>query len=83
MKDLTPAQLIERGEHENEWGGYFILKGHERLIRMLLVVRRNYPIAIIRRSWKQRGALFSEKGILLRCVADDETSTASHGNIEN
>ncbi|KAK6637732.1 hypothetical protein RUM44_008154 [Polyplax serrata] len=75
LKDLTPAQLIERGEHENEWGGYFILKGHERLIRMLLVVRRNYPIAIIRRSWKQRGALFSEKGILLRCVADDETST--------
>ncbi|XP_015126829.1 DNA-directed RNA polymerase I subunit RPA2 [Diachasma alloeum] len=75
LKNLTPAQLVSRGEHEQEWGGYFIIKGHERLIRMLLMTRRNYPIAIRRSGWKGRGALFSDLGLLLRSVRDDNTAT--------
>lgn len=77
MKNLEPAQLIQHNEHEDEWGGYFILSGHERLIRMLLITRRNYPIAVSRKSWRGRGRMFSEKGIFLRSVADDETSVVS------
>lgn len=75
LAGLSPTELLKHGEHEDEWGGYFIVKGHERLIRMLLNLRRNYPIAISRRSWKQRGNMFSEKGIMIRCQAEDETST--------
>ncbi|KAL0271895.1 UNVERIFIED_CONTAM: hypothetical protein PYX00_005060 [Menopon gallinae] len=74
LRNLKPAELIQHNEHEDEWGGYFILSGHERLIRMLLITRRNYPIAVSRKSWKGRGQMFSDKGILLRSVADDETS---------
>ena len=33
LAGLTPEQLIKRGEHEHEWGGYFIVGGHERIIR--------------------------------------------------
>ena len=80
MKNLTPRELVEKKEHEDEWGGYFILKGHEKLIRMLIATRRNYPIALSRRTWKQRGASFSDKGILLRCVSEDETSTVKSNN---
>ncbi|XP_063972531.1 DNA-directed RNA polymerase I subunit RPA2 isoform X2 [Diachasmimorpha longicaudata] len=75
LNKLTPAQLVSKGEHEQEWGGYFIIKGHERLIRMLLMTRRNYPIAIRRSGWKGRGALFSDLGLLLRSVRDDNTAT--------
>ncbi|KAL9927901.1 RNA polymerase I subunit Rpl135 [Glossina fuscipes fuscipes] len=71
---LKPAEMIKRGEHDSEWGGIFIIKGHEKIIRMLQMTRRNYPIAIERSSWKDRGAHFSEIGVLIRSVRDDETS---------
>lgn len=75
---MKPAQLVAVKEHEQEWGGYFIIKGHERLIRMLLMTRRNYPIAIRRSGWKQRGDQFSDLGILLRSVRDDNTAAVSY-----
>ena len=74
---MTPEELVKVKEHEQEWGGYFIIKGHERLIRMLLLTRKNYPIAIRRSGWKQRGDQFSDLGILLRCVTEDGSSTVS------
>lgn len=71
---MSPEELVAHSEHEEEWGGYFIIKGLERLIRMLVMTRRNYPIAIKRPIWKGRGEQFSEFGILLRSVRDDNTS---------
>nr|CAD7405467.1 unnamed protein product [Timema poppensis] len=75
LANLSPKELITKSEHEDEWGGYFIIKGHERLIRMLLMTRRNYPIAVNRPTWKNRGKYFSDLGVIVRCVAEDETST--------
>jgi DNA-directed RNA polymerase beta subunit len=77
LSKLNPKQLIAKGEHAEEWGGYFIIGGHERLIRMLQMTRRNYPFTVTRSSWKQRGALFSELGVMIRCVKDDQTATVS------
>ncbi|KAF5272615.1 hypothetical protein FQR65_LT17315 [Abscondita terminalis] len=71
---MSPIELVGRNEHEQEWGGYFIIKGHERLIRMLLMTRRNYPIAIRRSGWKGRGSLFSDLGVQIRCVKNDQTA---------
>lgn len=65
--------MIEHNEHPEEWGGYFIIKGLEKILRMLIVTRRNFPIALVRRSWDQRGAFFSQYGVQIRCVKDDET----------
>ena len=33
LSGLSPEELIRHGEHEHEWGGYFIVEGHERIIR--------------------------------------------------
>lgn len=80
LHSMSPKELVRSQEHENEWGGYFVAKGYERLIRMLLMTRRNYPVAIKRSSWKQRGAQFSDLGVSIRCVAKDETGTVSSRN---
>lgn len=66
---------MERGEHENEWGGYFIMKGHEKLIRMLLMTRKNFPIAVQRNTWRDRGQHFGDTGIMVRSVRTDQTAT--------
>ncbi|XP_045539840.1 DNA-directed RNA polymerase I subunit RPA2 [Papilio machaon] len=75
LSDMSPEELVQHNEHADEWGGYFVIKGHERLARMLLVTRRNYPVAIKRSGWRMRGNLFSDYGVLVRCVTADQTST--------
>eukprot|EP00094_Tigriopus_californicus_P000620 TCALIF_00602-PA protein Name:"Similar to POLR1B DNA-directed RNA polymerase I subunit RPA2 (Pongo abelii)" AED:0.03 eAED:0.03 QI:23/0.66/0.75/1/0.66/1/4/44/1177 len=72
--NISPAELVAHGEHEEEWGGYFIVGGHERIIRMLQTTRRNYPIAMQRPSWKKRGRNFSDLGVLLECGKSDLTT---------
>ena len=73
LKDLSPEELIAKGEQETEWGGYFVIGGHERLLRMLQTSRRNYPIAMQRPSWKNRGKNFSDLGISIDCSKPDLT----------
>lgn len=75
LQGLSPRELVKKGEHEQEFGGYFICGGHERLIRMLQTTRRNYPVAMKRGGWKKRGQNFSELGVLLECGKRDLTTT--------
>jgi len=71
---MTPPELVAKGEHETEFGGYFIVKGHEKLIRMLLQTRANYPLFLIRSAWEGRGTMFTDKGVIIRCVSEDRSS---------
>jgi DNA-directed RNA polymerase I subunit RPA2 len=75
LANLTPEELVRHHEEEEEMGGYFIINGNERLIRMLIMPRRNYPIAISRPSWRNRGALYTEYGVQIRCVRRDQSSS--------
>ena len=74
LRNLNPAQLVGKGEHETEFGGYFISKGHEKLIRMLLMTRANFPHYLERSNWEGRGKNFTSKGCIIRCVREDRTS---------
>ena len=42
LAHATSADLVSRGEECNEMGGYFILNGNERIIRLLVQQRRHY-----------------------------------------
>ena len=74
LEHCTPAQLVLHKEEAEELGGYFIVNGIEKLIRMLIVPRRNYPMAIIRASFVNRGKEYSKYGMQIRCVRPDQTS---------
>uniref|UniRef100_A0A915KBH9 DNA-directed RNA polymerase n=1 Tax=Romanomermis culicivorax TaxID=13658 RepID=A0A915KBH9_ROMCU len=72
---LSAQDLIKRGEEEKEMGGYFIVNGTEKIIRLLIMNRRNYPMVFSRNGWKGRGETYTEHGIYIRCVRDNHTST--------
>jgi DNA-directed RNA polymerase I subunit RPA2 len=71
---MSPDQLVKAKEESEELGGYFIVNGIEKIIRMLLVNRRNFPMAIERGAFMKRGAGYTKFGIVMRCVRPDQTS---------
>ncbi|XP_052246155.1 DNA-directed RNA polymerase I subunit RPA2-like [Dreissena polymorpha] len=75
LAKLSPAQLIKHGEEEEEMGGYFIINGIEKVIRMLVLPRRNFPMCVQRPSWKGRGPMFTDYGVMMRCVMNDHSAT--------
>ncbi|KAL9009679.1 MAG: hypothetical protein Q9173_005315 [Seirophora scorigena] len=87
LEKCTPAQLVQHKEESEELGGYFIVNGIEKLIRMLIVSRRNFPMAIVRGSFVKRGATYTKYGVQIRSTRPDQTSQTnvlhylSDGNI--
>jgi hypothetical protein len=53
---------------------YFICGGMERLVRILILQKRNYPMGLIRGSFVNRGAGYTDKAVIIRCVQDDQSS---------
>ncbi|KAG5266530.1 hypothetical protein AALO_G00233170 [Alosa alosa] len=74
LHGLSPGELIEHHEEGEEMGGYFIVNGIEKVIRMLIMPRRNYPIAMSRPKWRSRGQGYSQYGISMHCVKEEHTA---------
>lgn len=68
---------MEKREDSEELGGYFIVNGIERIIRLLQVNKRNFPIAVDRKSFANRGPEYTTKGLIMRCSRPDETSVTN------
>ena len=74
LASLGPAALVLAREEPTEFGGYFICNGIERVIRMLQIPKRNYPMAITRSAYLNRGPLYTDKGVVMRCTRADQSS---------
>uniref|UniRef100_T1J3J6 DNA-directed RNA polymerase subunit beta n=1 Tax=Strigamia maritima TaxID=126957 RepID=T1J3J6_STRMM len=46
LSKLSPSELIKHGEDAKEIGGYFVINGIEKMLRMLIVPRRNYNMIL-------------------------------------
>ncbi|KAH8393916.1 hypothetical protein KR215_006958 [Drosophila sulfurigaster] len=74
LHKASPKEMVKHGEHDSEWGGIFVIRGNEKIVRMLIMTRRNHPICVKRSSWKDRGHNFSELGVMVQTVREDEMS---------
>lgn len=74
LRGADSEKLIFHGEEATEMGGYFICGGMERLVRILILQKRNYPMGLIRGSFVNRGAGYTDKAVIIRCVQDDQSS---------
>nr|KAF6448390.1 RNA polymerase I subunit B [Rousettus aegyptiacus] len=75
LHGLPPKALIEHHEEPEEMGGYFIINGIEKVIRLLIMPRRNFPIAMIRPKWKARGPGYTQYGVSMHCVRGEHSAT--------
>ncbi|RLN39277.1 hypothetical protein C2845_PM01G38370 [Panicum miliaceum] len=74
LRDADPHKLVFHGEESTEMGGYFICGGMERLIRILILQKRNYPMGMVRGSFLKRGPGYTDKAVVIRCVHTDQSS---------
>ncbi|XP_071438039.1 DNA-directed RNA polymerase I subunit RPA2 [Pithys albifrons albifrons] len=74
LHSLSSQELMQHHEEEEEMGGYFIINGLEKVIRMLIMPRRNFPLVMTRHKWKNRGPGFTEYGVVMHCVKDEHTA---------
>ena len=63
----SPSELIKCKEEQTEFGGYFIVSGIERCVRLLQVPRANHATSIQRSNYKNRGKLYTDLGVAVRC----------------
>ncbi|CAL8256836.1 unnamed protein product [Lota lota] len=74
LHGLPPKELIKHHEEAQEMGGYFIINGIEKVIRMLIMPRRNYPIVLCRPKWRSRGQGYTQYGISIHCVREEHSA---------
>ncbi|KAK3006319.1 hypothetical protein RJ639_015928 [Escallonia herrerae] len=53
---------------------YFILNGLERVIRLLILPKRNYPMSMERNSFRDRREGYTDKAVVIRCVRKDQSA---------
>ena len=53
---------------DKEFGGYFLINGNEKCVRMPQIPRRNHPSAIQRSNYKNRGPTYTDLGVAIRCA---------------
>src|SRR5882762_10669151 len=77
LKSMSSADLVKHHEESEEFGGYFVINGNERLIRYLILPRRNHVIALNRPSFQSRGPSYTPYAVQIRCVRPDQTSVTN------
>jgi DNA-directed RNA polymerase I subunit RPA2 len=74
---MSSSELVQHHEEPEEFGGYFIVNGNERLIRYLIVPRRNHVISLLRPSFSNRGPSYTQYAVQIRCVRPDQTTVTN------
>lgn len=74
---MSSAELVKHHEEPEEFGGYFIINGNERLIRYLILPRRHHVISLNRPSFMNRGPSYTSHAVQIRCVRPDQTSATN------
>ena len=77
LKGASAAELVNKHEEPEEFGGYFIINGNERLIRYLILPRRNHVVALVRPSFVKRGLSYTPYAVQIRAVRPDQTSVTN------
>lgn len=74
LHGMTPTQLVSKKEDPDERGGYFIINGNEKVVRLLIQPKTNHILAVVRGAFQNRGPLYSKFATQMRCLREDLTT---------
>lgn len=68
-KNITQLQ-----EDTNEVGGFFIVNGLEKILRNIIIPRKNFPISVIRPTFTNRQNNFTKNAVMIKSVSKNYVS---------
>lgn len=74
LKNKKAEELVRLKEDEQERGGFFIINGNEKIIRMLIQQKANYAVALHRESFLNRGDQYTPYAVQVRSMRSDQTT---------
>ncbi|XP_015878970.3 DNA-directed RNA polymerase I subunit 2 [Ziziphus jujuba] len=74
LRGASPQKLVFYREESSEMGGYFILNGLERVVRLVIAPKRNYPMSLVRGTYLNLREGYTDKAVSIRCVREDQSS---------
>ncbi|GFE54518.1 DNA-directed RNA polymerase I subunit [Babesia ovis] len=78
LDGLSPSEMTQQGEDVDEPGGYFVIRGNERIVRQLIVLRSNYPLAIKSENNRTKHVLFTDYSIMMRSQCYEDGCSVSN-----
>lgn len=64
----SSGSLVDFKEDEREPGGYFIINGLEKILRNIIIPRKNFAIAEERGSFSNQQKSFSDFAVFMKCA---------------
>ncbi|OMJ24511.1 putative DNA-directed RNA polymerase I subunit RPA2 [Smittium culicis] len=77
LEGMGPKDMIKHHEDAEDFGGYFVVNGGEKIIRLLIAPKRNHVTAVTRRSYSARGPGFTEFAVQVNCSRLDQSSVTA------
>ena len=74
LHGLNEDQLVKHKEDARELGGYFIINGNERLLRLIIAKRRNTVFAEKKGFFQDKANNFTSYGAFMRCTRPDNSA---------
>ena len=78
INGMAPHDKTAVLEEETESGGFFVVGGYDKILRLLVLNRQNYVFALDRPSFTGRGANFTSLATSLRSMAPDCSSVTTN-----
>ena len=71
LNQLSNKEIVLKNEDFCEIGGYFIVNGLEKLLRLLIIPKKNYPYGIFRGTFHMRKKNFTNHAVAMKCTWED------------
>ncbi|CDF33913.1 RNA Polymerase IV Small Subunit [Chondrus crispus] len=78
LKGKSRSELVALGEEEYEVGGYFVINGSEKVMRLVVVPRSNHAVSARRDKNSGRGPLFTDLSLSYRSMRRDLSTFTLH-----
>lgn len=75
LSTMGENEHLRAREDKNEIGGYFIVNGQEKVVRFMIIQKRNHIFAQNKVSYLKKGKNLTEHSVVMRCVGRDEVAS--------
>lgn len=65
----TQGRPLHKYQEDNyEVGGFFIVNGLEKILRNIIIPKKNFPLSVVRQTFQNRQSTFTKNAVMIKSV---------------